>query len=61
MAPLKDRKMPYTPFAERDSAYYSKIAKMRKNPSMPFIDVVFARKASKKGVKARANRELRKD
>ncbi len=53
---LKTRRMPYTPFMERDSAYYSAIAKMRKNPSMPFKDPKFAKKASKKGVKARAQK-----
>lgn len=50
--------MAYVPFNERDSAYYSAIAKMRKNPSMPFTDPKFAKKASKKGVKARANKDV---
>lgn len=51
-------KIPYVPFNKRDSAYYSALAKMRKNPSMPFTDPKFAKKASKKGVAARANKNV---
>lgn len=52
--------MPYVPFNERDHDYYAAIAKMRKNPSMPFQDPKFAKKASLKGVKARSHSVLSK-
>ena len=53
--------MPYVPFNERDSEYYSTIAKMRKHPSMPFRDPKIAKKASKKGVAARKKHVAEQD
>ena len=55
----KNRIMPYTPFNERDSAYYSKMARLRKKPYLGFKeDPEFAREMSKKAAKARKKARL---
>lgn len=41
------------PFIERDSEYYSNLAKQRKNPYLRFKDPKLAKEASLKGVEAR--------
>jgi hypothetical protein len=55
----KNRIMPYVPFNERDSAYYKKMASMRKNPYKGFKeDPEFAKLMSKKAAKARKDKRV---